>query len=146
MPDKQEKKLFSASFLTQYILCIGILLLIGCATFKEQQKVSALDTATDNYKDAITWGDYNIAAKYRKNQGAQGLSWNFRELKKVKVTSYEILYRSVSDNNLQAQQTVEIKYYNIQNMIEKTLVDEQVWEYDEKEKAWYLQGDFPQFQ
>lgn len=146
MQDMQEQKLFSVSSLNQYILCLGILLLIGCATMKEYQKVDALENATNNYRDAIIWGDYNIAAKFRKVQDSQRLSWDFSEFKKFRVTSYEILNRAVSDNTLQAHQTIEIKYYNIQSMIEKTLVDEQLWEYDEEEKVWYLQGDLPQFQ
>jgi hypothetical protein len=131
MPDMQEQKLFTVTSLTQYI---------------EHTKMDALDSTTNNYRDAIIWGNYSIAAKFRKVEDSQSLSWDFSGLRKFRVTSYEILNSGISNDKLQAHQTVEIKYYNIQSMVEKAIVDKQLWEYEEEEKVWYLQGDLPQFQ
>jgi len=30
-------------------------------------------------------------------------------------------------------------------LIEKTLIDDQMWEYDDTEKAWYLRSGLPDF-
>lgn len=70
---------------------------------------------------------------------------NLKKLRKTKVTSYELLDREISKDKLLARQSVEIKYYKLDSMIEKTLIDTQVWEYDREEKTWRLQGGLPDF-
>ncbi len=61
------------------------------------------------------------------------------------MTSYELISRNISKDKLLARQTVEIKYYNLDSMIEKTLIDAQVWEYNREEKTWLLQNGLPDF-
>lgn len=77
--------------------------------------------------------------------GTQQQAVNFKKLQKTKVTSYELLNRKISKDKLLARQTVEIRYYNLDSMIEKTLIDKQAWEYDKGEKTWRLQGGLPDF-
>jgi hypothetical protein len=62
------------------------------------------------------------------------------------VTSYELHTTiKVSKDMSLVNQTVEIKYYNLDHMIEKTIVDKQLWKYYAEEKAWYLQSSLPNF-
>jgi hypothetical protein len=68
-----------------------------------------------------------------------------KKLEKIKITSYKPRERNTSEDTLQANQTVEIKYYNTDYLIVKTIIDKQLWEYDEKQKAWYLESALPDF-
>jgi hypothetical protein len=40
---------------------------------------------------------------------------------------------------------VEIKYYNINTLVEKSLVHQLKWEFDSEKKKWYLRSGFPDF-
>ena len=67
------------------------------------------------------------------------------QFKKIRVTSYEPSKRKLSKDNLEAHQTVEIKYYFTNQMIERILIDTQIWRYDPEDERWYLHGNFPEF-
>jgi len=43
------------------------------------------------------------------------------------------------------EQTVEIRYFNEQVGVEKTITDHQVWRYDEDIGKWMLETDLPAF-
>jgi len=62
------------------------------------------------------------------------------------VTSYEILTRDLSEDNFQATQTVEIKYFYKDRLKEKSIIDRQLWEFDEASDAWRLKTGLPRFQ
>ena len=64
-------------------------------------------------------------------------------LKTFKVTAYEIRKVKFLDDMSRADQTVAIRYYKIDELIEQTIVDQQTWVYDPQEKIWYLQSGLP---
>ncbi|MEF9438513.1 MAG: hypothetical protein L0922_07195 [Candidatus Mariimomonas ferrooxydans] len=129
----------------KYVLCLCVLLLAGCASIKESKQISLLENITTAYETAIRWSRYKEASDFMMTHGTQQQAVNFKKLQKTKVTSYELLNRKISKDKLLARQTVEIRYYNSDSMIEKTLIDTQAWEYDKGEKTWRLQGGLPDF-
>ena len=131
--------------MTKYILCMFILLFVSCATLKEHKQKDLLEMSLDAYKEAILWGKYETASKFIREDWTDDQVLDFRKHKKIKVTSYELIDSKVSEDKLQVYQAIEIMYYNVDNMIEKTLVDKQYWEYDIEKKNWYLQSGFPDF-
>jgi hypothetical protein len=42
-----------------------------------------------------------------------------------------------------ATQVVEIKMFNSHQAVERTIIDEQEWRYDEERKRWLLHSDLP---
>jgi hypothetical protein len=42
-----------------------------------------------------------------------------------------------------ADQTVAIRYYKIDELIERSVVDQQTWVYHPEAKNWYLQSGLP---
>ncbi|MBW2174109.1 MAG: hypothetical protein JRF64_05605 [Deltaproteobacteria bacterium] len=131
--------------MAKYVLSLCILLLVGCATYQGLSRLGSLESTSKAYGKAMRWGEYQLASSFIKTQGTDGENPNLKELEMIKITSYKPTEQNTSEDKLQAHQTVEIKYYNTDCLIEKTLIDKQLWEYDAKQKAWYLQSALPDF-
>lgn len=127
------------------VLILIFLSASGCATYREQKKSDALDRTTDSYETAIRWGYFEMTRNFRKDPDRQEES-SLSRVRNIKITSYEVLDRKISADKSEARQTVELKYFNVEYLIEKTVVDNQLWKYDEKEQRWYLASPFPRFE
>ena len=64
-------------------------------------------------------------------------------LRLFKVTSYTLRSAGVYDEGMTAQQVVEIKMFNQTKGVERTIIDEQEWRYDEERKRWLLHSGLP---
>ncbi len=145
-PRDYPEQYFKMAFMTKYVLSFCVLLFIGCATFGEKKQQNLFEIASHAYEQAILLGKYEIANGFRKVQASEKQVLTFERLKKIKVTSYELLTTiKVSKDMSLVNQTVEIKYYNLDYMTEKTIVDKQLWKYYAEEKTWYLQSGLPNF-
>lgn len=131
--------------MNKYFLTILIIICAGCASLAAKEKLGSLELSTDKYENAVRWGYFEMADGFRNGSDKDMQSTDFSELKKIRVTSYEILNRTISEDYLKATQYVEIKYYYIDQMIEKTILDKQIWKYDDDRKTWFLHGDLPHF-
>ncbi|GAG03656.1 unnamed protein product, partial [marine sediment metagenome] len=101
---------------------------------------------TGNYETALRWGRYEIASAFIKNKVTTDIKDNLDGLDQIKISSYKLLGRNVLGNNEEAEQKVEIKFYNIDNMIEKTIIDNQTWIFDKGLENWFLSSGLPDFQ
>lgn len=127
--------------MAKYILHFCLLLFAGCASL--EKRLELFETTTYKYENAIRWGYYELANDFIKVDETDQKTLDFDNLQEIKVTSYELLKSRITENELQAYQTVEIKYYNTNDMIEKTLIDKQFWEFDRDHKRWFLKSGFP---
>lgn len=129
---------------TKYNLTICILLLVGCATIEKQEMMNSLEKTLRGYENAIRWGYYQVAQSYRKVREKEQPP-DYKKLKEFKVSTYEVIKKDMSEDKMRLQQTVEIKYYHINFLIEKTLINELLWVFDVEEKKWYLHSKLPDF-
>jgi hypothetical protein len=129
----------------RFISIVSVIFLVGCATYRESRKQDLFEIASHAYEQTLLWGRYSVANSFRKVQATDRQVVNLEKLRKIKVTSYELLDKTISEDRSRVHQTVEIKYYNIERMLETTLVDKQVWEYDPEDKGWYLLSGLPDF-
>lgn len=131
--------------MTKCVLSFCVLLLIGCTTFAARKQQEQFEIASHVYEQALLLGQYEIANGFRKVQDSDNKTFDLERLKKIKVTSYDLRAIKASKDNSLVKQTVEIKYYHIDYLIEKTIIDNQQWKYDTAEKRWYLHGGLPDF-
>ncbi|MGB5620397.1 MAG: hypothetical protein WBM78_26390, partial [Desulfobacterales bacterium] len=61
------------------------------------------------------------------------------------VTSYSVKKVSVSEDQAEVRQIVEIGYYRVDEVTLKTMREQQVWAYNPVVKRWYLQSGLPPF-
>jgi hypothetical protein len=64
-------------------------------------------------------------------------------LRLFRVTAYTIRSTGVYDEGLTARQVVEIKMFNTRQAMERTIIDEQEWRYNEERQRWYLHSGLP---
>ena len=131
--------------MVKYVLSLCVLFIFGCTGLQGKFRLAQFEDVSSSYEHAIRWGDYDVANALRKKQETDHEAWNVDKLDKIRVTSYELLSSNLSEDQLRVHQAVKIRYFNADQMIEKTLIDKQLWEYDETEKAWFLQSGLPAF-
>lgn len=116
------------------------LLLCGCAGYQNHLQAQSFAKFTHSYGLAIQWSDYDAAANFLETHPPPE---DLARLKTFKVTAYEIRKVKFLDDMSRADQTVAIRYYKLDELIEQTIVDQQTWVYDPQEKIWYLQSGLP---
>jgi hypothetical protein len=127
------------------IAMTSIVLLSGCAMDKMRTKETVLEETLLTYAATIRWGDMTQAQVYvdPKYRAAHPLSeLDLARYKQVQVTAYNDQPAApVSDTEV--HQTVEIGLVNINTQTARSIIDRQVWKYDEAEKRWWLTTGLP---
>jgi hypothetical protein len=124
------------------LLCV--IALAGCATYARKQQQNSFEDITEAYGNAIRWGKYEVTNDFRSGDEGEE-DPDFEHLKNIKVTSYELKAVNVSSDGNTVLQDVEIEYYIIDRLIEKTIIDHQLWKYDGEKERWFLHGTLPDF-
>jgi len=128
----------------QFVSLVCVLLLVGCATYSKEKQEKGFDDITEAYGNSIRWGKFELANGLRADE-EKGEKPDFEALKNVRITSYELKAVNVSADGDTVQQDVEIQYYKTNQLIEKTLIDRQLWKYDKEAKRWRLHTALPDF-
>ena len=119
------------------------LLLSSCISSGPIHKVK-MDDHLNSYGAAIRWGEFERAQEFQAPARRTQLDLNW--LRNIHVSSYEVVYKKEEqDGNIQ-EQTAKIRYFVESAGIEKTLIDHQVWRYDEDLDLLVLETDIPAFQ
>lgn len=127
------------------VMIVSVALLAGCAMDKMQTKSTILDDTLRTYAATIRWGDITQAEvfvdpEYRKAHPLTDLER--ARFKQVQVTAYEDQPATpVSDTEV--RQVVEIGLVNVHTQAARSVIDHQVWHYDEKAKRWWLMTGLP---
>jgi len=127
------------------ILFVCLALTAGCAAYSDMKRQDDFSETTKSYEKMIFWSNYDTADSFRDPQEREIHPADIDELKDIKVTSYSVKKVSVSEDQAEVRQTVEIGYYRVDEVTLKTLRDQQVWVYNPMAKRWYLQSGLPLF-
>ncbi len=93
----------------------------------------------------MRWADFPAANSLRRYEGDPAPATDPARLKRIKVTGYDIVTTNPSDDESAVYITVKISYYDEDNLKLMSLTDNQVWQFDEKEKIWYISTPLPVF-
>ena len=110
-----------------------------------QSKETILEDTLKNYAATIRWGDMLQAQAfvdpaYRQAHPISDL--DMQRYRQVQVTAYND-QPAAPLNELEVAQTVEIGLVNINTQAARSVIDHQVWRYDEKQKHWWLMTGLP---
>lgn len=127
-------------------LFLCILMFFGCATFTDLRLADKFEKAAESYEAAISWEDFEMAANFmsEQNHRKEPVLPDKNFLKKIKITSYEVKNLKIYNEKSMVEQTVEIKYYNTDYLIEKVVDDNQIWVYESD--SWRLTTGLPVFE
>lgn len=128
------------------ILSLCILMFLGCATVTDFRLSKQFEKVAESYSAALRWEDFELAKSFVSKQNLKGGSTlpDPDILKKIKITSYDLQNLKMNTEKLMVEQTVEIKYYNTDYLIEKIIHDNQIWIYESD--SWYLSTGLPVFE
>ncbi|KPJ91408.1 MAG: hypothetical protein AMJ53_11745 [Gammaproteobacteria bacterium SG8_11] len=115
--------------------------LYGCIS---DPKMVELDDTLRAYDRAVRWGNYQMIPSFRNKEKA-GEQLDYDRLKSIRVTGYAPKHMRVSDKGMDAEQIVEIRYYDENVAREKVEMDRQQWSYDDDLNRWVLVSDLPKF-
>ncbi|MGD2055579.1 MAG: hypothetical protein PVJ15_02140 [Gammaproteobacteria bacterium] len=121
-------------------------ILSGCASMADRKRSVYFDQATRRYENNIRWGEFEAASRFINYEEVTGPKPDPALLKRIRVTAYNVLNTSISEDHNEARVTVEIRYYDEERMSEITLTDRQTWKYNEEEAYWYLASPLPAFE
>ena len=127
------------------LILVLILALVGCVTFdeiKNLNKMNKFSGAVESYARAIQWSDFEAASFFAKKLNPKP---DLDKLKNFKVISYEVKKIIHQREQLKVSQNIALSYYNKNQLTEKHLRYEEIWEYDDKNESWYLTSGFPEF-
>lgn len=119
-----------------------VLLLAGCATHREQDQ---LQKVLDNYAATLRWGDFESAYAFvdPKERKAHPLTDLDRaRYRQVRVSDYDV-QSTVPQGEHEVRQMVRIGLINNNTQSERSVLDAQLWRYDEKAKQWWLESGLP---
>lgn len=102
--------------------------------------------AFKQYETIVRWSQWDAAAdfiapEYLVEHPITRLEMD--RLRLFRVTAYTVRSTGVFDEGLTARQVVEIKLFNANQAVERTIIDEQEWRYHEDVKRWLLHSGLP---
>ena len=120
-------------------------LLAACATSQMRSKQTILDETLRAYASTLRWGDIEqaltfIQPKVRLEHPPTALE--ISRLKQVKITGYNEQLPTPAGEN-EVHQVVQIDIVNLNTQSARSIVDRQVWKYDDTDKHWWLTSGLP---
>lgn len=98
------------------------------------------------YETIVRWSQWDAAAdfiapEYLLEYPITRLQMD--RLRLFRVTAYTVRSTGIFDEGLTARQVVEIRLFNANQAVERTIIDEQEWRYHEDVKRWLLHSGLP---
>ena len=127
---------------TRLLLITLLAFLSACAT---QTRKREIDITLENYAALIRWSDFETALSYVDPETLSKRPISRLDLERyaqVQVSGYRDS-APVSGPDGKVRQVVEIRLYNRNTAVERTIIDRQTWRFDETAKRWWLESGLP---
>jgi hypothetical protein len=125
------------------ILLSTVLLLSACATDKRSD---ALTHTMIEYANAVRWDGFEAAEQFvdPKVRDAHPITDLERaRFKQVQVSDYDDGNGPIPVNPNEVRQVVHISLTNVNTQAVRTIVDRQLWRYDQEKNHWWLESGIP---
>lgn len=122
-----------------------LFLIFGCATISDLDQKEKFSDLSKAYQTAILWSDFDYASMFLAEDAASRDRLD-SSYENVKVTSFEKKRNIVDAEVNRIELVVEIRYYWMDRMVEKSITDNQVWEWNADHRNWYLTSGLPVFE
>ena len=128
--------------LKPYIILIG-LLVIGCASVTEMNKMGKFEQTSHSYELAIRWSDFEMASSFIKDQENPDIAAQIEHLKQFQVTAYEVKRFLPSADKNQVLVFASVQYFKRDSLIVNSYSHRQIWHFDPDKEGWYLTSGLP---
>jgi hypothetical protein len=125
------------------VFTLALLAVVACTSNPEEK---SRGEAFKQYETIIRWSQWDaavdfIALEYQIEHPISRLDMD--RLRLFRVTAYTVRSTGVFDEGMTARQTVEIRMFNTQQALERTVIDEQEWRYNVDRQRWLLHSGLP---
>lgn len=120
-------------------------LLGACSTDQMRSRQTVLDQTLLTYAATIRWGDVAQATSFidpKVLAEHPPTALELERFKQVQISGYNE-QPAVPVSATEVRQTVQISLVNIATQAARSVVDHQVWRYDEASKHWWLVSGLP---
>lgn len=120
------------------------LVLGSCASSSKQGKT--LDLTLKQYEQMVRWSEWDGAVEYLAIDYLQAnpiSRLDMDRLRLFRVTQYLVRSAVPFDEGLGLRQAVEIRMFNRNQAVERTLIDQQEWRYNAERERWFLHSGLP---
>ena len=126
-------------------LVAGLLLVLLAGCVPNQVEKSRAE-AFKQYESLIRWSQWDaavnfLAPEYLEKHPITQLDMD--RLRLFRVTNYTLRSADIYDEGMAARQVVEIRMFNNNQAVERTLIDAQEWRYDPDRQRWLLHSGLP---
>jgi hypothetical protein len=131
--------------LTGCAAVLVVALLGACANTEIRSRQTILDETLRSYAATIRWGDIDQALAFvdPKERAAHPPSaLDLARFRQVQVSGYNA-QAPVPVSETEVRQTVQIDLVNVNTQGARSVIDRQVWRYDEAGKHWWLTTGLP---
>ena len=131
------------SYWTLFVLIL-VMGVSGCKTLEEMSQKNKLDSKLSFYGKTVRWGALENLYGFLAPSESQTVVIP-TNLNNIRVTDYEVRVPPRMIEPGKASQTAEISYLFRDRAVVKTLVDNQLWEFDETAEDWFRANPVPEF-
>lgn len=134
------RRLFAA--ITTVLLVISV---AGCSVVA-QRRTDALNETLNAYASTVRWvgwaqANQFVDPKYREKHPLTDL--DRARYSQVRVSEYDAGDGPIPVDDNHVRQLVKINLINRHTQTERSIVDRQLWKYDEKTNHWWLESGLP---
>lgn len=122
-------------------LALGLALALSACSHDFQ--LMKMEEQLNRYGGFIRWSMFKRSLEFHAMPPSPPPDW--QALGEVKVTYYQPLFRDVLMDGTLVQQSVDIRYVTGNSVVERGLMDEQRWRFDEGKDRWVLETGMPRF-
>jgi hypothetical protein len=130
--------------MSRLIVFLALGLLAGCAAPKAK-KSDLLDATLESYAAAIRWGNVEDAVGFIDPETLKAhplTNLDLERFHQVRISGYAAQpARPLGDH--QVAQMAEVVVINNNTQAVRSVIDRQIWRYDEKNKRWWLVTGLP---
>jgi hypothetical protein len=127
------------------VLSCSLALLAACTAITSQSESRALQLTLNAYANAIRWGDINQAIPFVDPETLKKHPVTDLDIQRYKQVHFAAYTEQpiVPVGPHEVRQVVQISLVNINTQVERSIVDNQLWRYNEKDKRWRIVSGLP---
>lgn len=126
------------------LLLLSLLLLAACSNIRSMEIDERLFLRQRAFENALHWGEYELAATFRRPVEGSEPGPAPDDLKRFKVTEMVVRDSRVLEPERRIQVTSVIQYYAEETQRLETLNYSQIWVYEPEQREWYLESPLPE--
>lgn len=130
---------------SKLILIFMLCILSACNAYKTQKQTNKFDTAITSYNIALRWAQHETLYSYYVSPNGTQPPADISRLEELSVTGIQQVEKNINEEKTEANVKIIVKYYYKDEGSIKTLKLDQKWWYNEPNKQWYIDGEFPKF-